>query len=192
MPDGVYLHVDGELEERFRCAPGPGGWRYASHRSDGVRVDMVTDARWRQLRLEIVTPAWWIRGGVTGPEVVWVRAAGETGTEHGERAAGFLLDSPGSLVAVARLLALDDGARRDVRLVRVSGPSLATLTTTWRWHRTGTSVYETETRPLPVSEYEITDLSTGEVEAVHIAGDVVLAAPGVELTDLESPPNLLS
>lgn len=192
MPAGTYLHLDEELEERFQCAPGPGGWRYTSQRADGVRVDLVVDARWRQIRLELVTPTWWLRGGVTGPEVAWVRAAGETGIEHTERAAGFIADSPGFLVAVARSLDLDEDAETDVRLVRFSGPSLSPLTATWRWHRTGTSTYETDTEPLPVSQYDVTDLSTGEIETVHVAGDVVLAAPGIELTALESPPNLLT
>ncbi|RKS76419.1 hypothetical protein BZB76_1774 [Actinomadura pelletieri DSM 43383] len=190
MPSGTYLHVDEGLEERFQCAPGPGGWRYTSNRPDEVRVDLVVDARWRQIRVEVVTSTWWVRGGVTGVEVAWVRAAGETGTEHAERASGFLVDSPGFLVAVARSLGLDDGAQTDVRLVRLSGPSLAPLTTLWRWRRAGTSTYETETEPLPVAQYEVTDLSTGEVETVHLAGDVVLAAPGIELVALESPPNL--
>ncbi|WUI00640.1 hypothetical protein OHR68_02140 [Spirillospora sp. NBC_00431] len=191
MPSGTYLHTDEDFEERFQCAPGPGGWRYTSQCPDGVRTDLVVDARWRQIRVELVTPTWWLRGGVTGPEVAWVRAAGETGTEHAERASGFLADSPGFLVAVARSLELDENAQGDVRLVQVTGPSLSPLTNTWRWRRAGTSVYETETEPLPVSQYEVTDLSTGEVETVHLAGDVVLAAPGVVLTALESPPNLL-
>ncbi|MEV0666999.1 hypothetical protein ACIBI3_27465 [Actinomadura luteofluorescens] len=190
MPAGTYLHLDGGLEERFQCAPGPGGWRYTSTRPDGVRVDLVVDARWRQIRVEVVTPGWWVRGGVTGQELAWVRAAGETGAEHGERAAGFLHDSPGFLVAVARSLELDEGAQTDVRLVRLSGTSLSALTALWRWRLAGTSVHETDSGPLPVSEYEVTDLSTGEVESVHLAGDVVLAAPGIELTALESPPNL--
>jgi hypothetical protein len=189
VPAGTYLHLDEGVEERFQCAPGPGGWRYTSARSDGVRVDLVVDARWRQIRVEVVTPGWWVRGGVTGRELAWVRAAGETGTEHGERASGFLADSPGFLVAVARSLGLDEGAQTDVRLVRLSGTSLSALTTLWRWRLAGTSSYETETEPLPVSEYEVADLSTGEVEPVHLAGDVVLAAPGIELTGLESPPN---
>ncbi|GAA4376543.1 hypothetical protein GCM10023088_35400 [Actinomadura verrucosospora] len=190
MPAGTYLHLDGGLEERFQCAPGPVGWRYASTRSDGVRVDLVVDARWRQIRVEVVTPGWWVRGGVTGRGLAWVRAADETGAEHSERASGFLHESPGFLVAVARSLELDEGAQTDVRLVRLSGASLSALTAPWRWRLVGTSSYETETEPLPVSEYEVTDLSTGEVEAVHLAGDVVLAAPGIELTALESPPNL--
>jgi hypothetical protein len=190
MPSGTYLHLDEGLEERFRCAPGPGGWRYTSERSDGVRVDLVVDARWRQIRVEVVTPTWWLRGGVTGPELAWVRAAGETGAEHGERAWGFVSGSPGFLVSVARSLGLDENAQEDVRLVQLSGTSLAALTVLWRWRLAGTSAYETETEPLPVEEYEVTDLATGEVETVHLAGDVVLAAPGIELTALESPPNL--
>ncbi|SNT62018.1 hypothetical protein SAMN05443665_10683 [Actinomadura meyerae] len=194
MPTGTYLHLgDGHagdgLAERFQCAPGPGGWRYTSRRDDGVRVDLVVDARWRQIRVELVTPGWWLRGGLTGPELAWVRAAGEEGVEHAERAAGFLSDSPGFLVAVARSLDLDDGARADVPLVRISGPSLAALTGNWRLHRTATTTHETDTGPLPVSEYQITDLATGETETFHLAGDVVLAAPGVELSELESPPN---
>ncbi|TDD75701.1 hypothetical protein E1293_28110 [Actinomadura darangshiensis] len=190
MPAGTYLHLDEGLEERFQCAPGPGGWRYTSARPDGVRVDLVVDARWRQIRVEILGPEWWVRGGVTGPELAWVRAAGETGTEHAERASGFVTGSPGFLVAVARSLELDEGGQADVRLVQLSGSSLSALTTLWRWRLAGTSTYETETGPLPVSGYEVTDLATGEVEELHLAGDVVLAAPGIELTDLESPPNL--
>lgn len=192
MPTGTYLHLDEDLEERFQCAPGAGGWRYVSQRPDGVRLDLVVDAHWRQIRVEFVTRAWWLRGGVTGRELAWVRAAGETGTEHTERASGFLSDSPGFLIAVAHFLRLDEDAQADVRLVRLSGTSLAPLTATWRWHRAGTSSYETDTGPLTVSQYDVTDLSTGEVETLHLAGDVVLAAPGIELTDLESPPNLLS
>ena len=190
MPAGAYLHLDEGLEERFQCAPGPGGWRYTSRRSDGLRVDLVVDARWRQIRLELVTSTWWLRGGVTGPEVAWVRAAGETGTEHTERASGFLSDSPGLLIAIAHSLDLDENTETDVRLVQLNGPSLSPLTTTWRWRRAGTSTHETDTEPLPVTQYDITDLSTGEIETLHLAGDVVLAAPGMELTALESPPNL--
>ncbi|GGV26885.1 hypothetical protein GCM10010182_57190 [Actinomadura cremea] len=189
MPAGVYLHLDEEVEERFHCAPGPGGWRYTSTRP-GLRTDIVVDSRWRQIRVELVTPAWWVRGGVTGPDVAWVRASGGTGTEHTEHATGFTADSPGFLVAVARALDLDDGAETDVRLVTFTGPSLAPLTAPWRWRRAGTSVHDTETEPLPVTRYDVTDLSTGEIARVHLAGDVVLDAPGIELAGLESPPNL--
>ncbi|MFG2002375.1 hypothetical protein ACGFNU_24800 [Spirillospora sp. NPDC048911] len=192
MPRGTYLHLDEELEERFQCAPGAGGWRYVAERSDGVRLDLVVDGRWRQIRMELVAPDWWIRGGVTGHELAWVRAASgaETATEHGERAAAFIGESPGFLVAVGRTLRLQKGERADVRLVRLSGPALSALTGSWRWRLAEIEAHETETGPLPVERYEVTDLATGEVEMVHLAGDVVVAAPGIELAELGAPPNL--
>ncbi|REE98450.1 hypothetical protein [Thermomonospora umbrina] len=199
MPRGAYVHVteDERIEERFQCAPGPGGWRYVGTRSDGLRTDVVVDGRWRQIRVEVATPAWVVRGGLAGHDLLWVRhPAGSAGSaaeppgEHGVRAAGFVGGSPGFLVAVARWLRLDPGADAPVRLVRVEGPSLATLTVDQRWRLVDVTAYETETAPLPVERYEVTDLATGEIDTVHLAGDVVLEAPGVELVELESPPNL--
>ncbi|GLW61818.1 hypothetical protein Arub01_00620 [Actinomadura rubrobrunea] len=195
MPRGTYLHVEEKVEERFQCAPGPGGWRYIGERSDGRRVDLVVDARWRQIRVEVLAPGWWIRGGVTGYDVAWVRGAhsedeaGEA-AEHGARAHGFLGESPGFLVTVARSLRLAEGGRADVRLVRLGGPALSALTVAQRWRLGEITAYETETEPLPVARYEVVDLATGETDEIHIAGDVVVAAPGVELTDLDSPPHL--
>lgn len=190
MPRGTYVHLDGGLEERFQCAPGPGGWRYVGERADGVRVDLVVDARWRQIRVEVTAPHWWIRGGITGRELAWVRGAGEDVVEHGAPAIGFVAESPGFLVAVARTLGLPEGEETDVRLVRLTGTALSALTVTERWRLADVTGHETDSGPLPVERYEIADLATAEAAAVHIAGDVVLDAPGIELADLESPPNL--
>lgn len=190
MPRGTYLHLDEGIEERFQCAPGPGGWRYVGERADGVRLDLVVDSRWRQIRVEIVTPSRWTRGGVTGPAVAWVRGAGEEATEHDAPAAGFTGESPGFLVAVARSLALAGEERRDVRLVRFSGTTLSPLTIAERWRLADVETHETDTGPLPVERYEIADLATGEIRFVYLAGDVVVAAEGIELTELDSPPNL--
>lgn len=201
MPRGTYVHLDDDLTERFQCAPGPGGWRYVGERADGVRTDLVVDGRWRQIRVEVVAPSWWLRGGVTGHELAWVRGAGPgasgaaagvggAGEEHGARAVAFLGESPGFLVAVARTLRLEEGASADVRLVRLVGTSLSALTVVRRWRLAGTESYDTETGALPVERYEVTDLATAESADVHLAGDVVLDAPGIELADLESPPNL--
>lgn len=52
--------------------------------------------------------------------------------------------------------------------------------------------HSTDNGPLTVDEYQVTALDTGEQHAVHIAGDVVLAAPGIELEDLESPPSVFA
>ncbi len=147
------------------------------------------DARWRQIRVELVTSEWWLRGGLTGPELAWVRAAGETGTEHGERAMGFVSDSPGFLVAIAHSLGLDEGAQTDVRLVQVSGTSLSALTIVRRWRLAGTSTYQTDTTPLAVQEYEVADLA-GRSGDDPRGKRCPAGRPGIELTDLESPPNL--
>lgn len=50
--------------------------------------------------------------------------------------------------------------------------------------------HTTDNGPLTVDEYQVTALDTGERSTVHIAGDVVLAAPGVELEDLQTPPSV--
>jgi hypothetical protein len=186
MPRGTYLHLDGGVEERFQCAPGAGGWRYVGERSDGLRTDLVVDTRWRQIRVELAGPEWRIRGGVTGRDLVWVRG----GSEHQERAVGFLGESPAFLVALSRTLDLRPGEGTAVRLVQVTGTALATLTVDRRWRLAGVTPYETGTDPLPVARYEVTDLATGEGYPVHLAGDVVLDAPGIELAELETPPTL--
>jgi hypothetical protein len=167
-----------------------GGWRYVGERSDGLRTDLTVDSRWQQIRVQVGAGELLVRGGLVGRELLWVRSAGERGEEHAADAAGFLGDSPGFLVAVARSLRLERGSQADVRLVRLSEPALSALTIAQRWWLTEITTYDTELAPLPVERYEVADLSTGEVTPVHIAGDVVLDAPGVELTDLESPPTL--
>lgn len=40
-----------------------------------------------------------------------------------------------------------------------------------------------------MDEYRVSALDTGEVHTLHIAGDVVLSAPGIELEHLETPPS---
>jgi hypothetical protein len=199
MPRGSYLHVESGVQESFQCAPGPVGWRYVSDRSDGLHTDLTTDSRWCPVRMELRTVEWLVRGGLTGPELLWLRSPATSGaapldspgtTEHATRAVCFLGESPGFLVAVARSLRLEPGAQADVRLVRLTGPQLAALTIAQRWRLAEVTRHDTDLGTLPVERYEVTDLATGEITAVHLAGDVVLGAPGIELTELETPPTL--
>jgi hypothetical protein len=192
VPRGTYQHLGEQVEERFQCAPGPGGWRYLGERGDGVRVDLVVDSRWRQVRVEVRAPDWVVRGGLVGHELIWIRRdrGGDQAAEHSARAAGFLGESPGFLVAVTRSLGLSAGEESTVRLVELGGSALATLTVDRRWRLTTVETYETGTRPLPVERYEVADLATGEAHIVHLTGDVVLDAPGIELEHLETPPTL--
>lgn len=185
MPSGVYELADGS-REAFSCAAGPVGWRYVA-----PGVDVTVDGGGRQVRVALAAGGWSLRGGVAGPSVLWVRSSpADPGAERSERAAGFAGDSPGFLVAAARLLRLTPGSRSRLRLVLVSGPALATRVVTQEWSLAGTTSHPTELGPLPVARYRVADLDTGSVSDVHLAGDVVLAAPGVELAELRSPPTL--
>ncbi len=203
MPNGRYsLHdVHDHLllgEERFSCAPGPAGWRYVSktYAPDGRvlgTVDLTLDSRARPLRMELRSGGWQVRGGAVDG-VAWVRAdaedpAGEQAVEGHDRAHGFAGRSPAFLVAAARLLRLREGASARIRLVAFTEPVLAPRTFDQGWLLEGVDTHDTDSGPLLVERYQVADLETGEQQVVHLAGDVVLAAGGVELEELESPPN---
>jgi hypothetical protein len=202
VPRGTYHHLDpgGSLAgvEVFSCAPGPAGWRYVSQTylpSDEPvgRVDVTVDDTWRQVRVSVTGGGWTLRGGVTGPDLVWVRVpdGSSSGDEQSLPAIGFTGRSPAFLVVTARLLRLGLLDRRRVRLVGVSEPSCATLPVDEGWALVDVTDHDTDDGPLPVERYEVADLATAERRVVHLAGDVVLEVPGlVELADLESPPNL--
>lgn len=209
MPSGEYritaeaglsgaLHGTGgaDVEERFACAPGPAGWRYAATRYDSGtevgKVDVTVDARWRHGRVELRTRAWSLRGGVAGRDVLWVRSGtdGRAAAEQSAPAAGFWAASPAFLVTTARMLALAPGGASTVALVGVTGDALAARTVRQRWTLLDVTDHPTDTRALPVERYEIADLDTGLVAVAHLAGDVVLSAPGVELRTLDGPPTL--
>ncbi|GAA2101811.1 hypothetical protein GCM10009759_35870 [Kitasatospora saccharophila] len=203
MPNGRYsLHDphDGTPlgEERFQCAPGPAGWRYVAkrYRPDGTvqgTTDLTLDARHRPIRLELRSGGWQVRGGALDG-VHWVRAdaagtAPEEAVEGEDRAHAFTGDSPAFLIATARLLALDPGGSARIRLVSFTGDALAPRTLDQGWQLHSVQDHPTDTGPLPVEHYRVTDLDTGEVRDLHLTGDVLLGAPGIELEELDSPPN---
>ena len=178
MPRGTYLFSSGAIEE-FSCAAGPAGWRYVS-----PALDLTLDGAGRQLRVEFRAGGWTLRGGTAGSSTVWVRSGGAEAVERSATASGFAGTSPGLLVAAVRLLRLSPGGRGRLRLVAVSGNALATRVVEQGWELVGI----TEHGALSVARYRMAELDTGEVGELHVAGDVVLAAPGVELGALSSPP----
>ena len=204
VPRGLYSLRDHDgtvvAYERFSCAPGPAGWRYNAQvlapdgRTPTGLVDVPTDARGSQIRVEVRAGGWVVRGGIDGGKTVWVRtgASGEDAAEGtGEEtatAAGFTGRSPGFLVAVAAA----EASRRGVVARTAGRPDRSgARAASGRGDRWLTIVeqYPTEVGPLPVERYETEDLATGQRAAVHLAGDVVLDATGVEL---ETPPTLSS
>lgn len=188
MPRGRYL-VGGQPED-FHCAAGPAGWRYTGSRTDAgadrtVGTDVTMDSTGRQRRVELRCGEHLLRGGLVGDsELRWVR----DGRESVARAAGFAGESPGFLVAVARLLGLVPGQSRQLRLVLVSGLVLATRTVDVRWSCVERAEHRTDLGPLVVTRYQVVPLDTGEPRTVYLAGDVVVTADGIELATLDSPP----
>ncbi|MFY1678455.1 MULTISPECIES: hypothetical protein [unclassified Streptomyces] len=184
-------------EEHFHCALGPSGWRYVSRTTtpagdDRGSVDLTLDALGRPLRLELSTGPWRVRGGVSDG-LAWVRTdlAGTRAIEGTARAHGFAGTSPALLVAATRLLRLTPSSPSGrLRLVAFTEPVLAPRTVDRSWTVVDTQTHATDNGPLLVDEYGVTALDTGERHTVHVAGDVVLAAPGVELEALDSPPSV--
>lgn len=127
--------------------------------------------------------------------MTWVRTdpTGTEATEGNVRAHAFTGTSPAFLVATARLLRLTpDASATRVRLVAFTDPVLAPRTVDQSWALISRETHATDNGPLTVDDYQVTALDTGEQHAVHLAGDVVLAAPGVELEHLESPPSVFA
>lgn len=201
MPHGRYsLHDphDGTPlgEERFHCAAGPSGWRYTAEISAPDShplgtIDLTTDQRGRALRLTLSHGAWQVRG-TTLDGVTWVRAdpTGDRAQEGNADAVAFTGASPAFLVATARLLRPEPGAPAvRVRLLALTGAALAPRTLQQSWALSQTTEHPTDSGPLVVEHYQVSEVGSGEVWQVHLAGDVVLSAPGVELEDLDSPPS---
>lgn len=204
MPRGRYslydLHDRTPLgEEHFHCATGPFGWRYTARTTapggaESGSVDLTLDTQGRLVRLELHAGPWQVRG-VPLDGLTWVRsdAEGAEAREGNAAAHGFTGASPAFLVATARLLARQPGPARAAtrfRLVAMTPPVLAPRTLDQSWALVDSTAHATDSGPLVVEEYQVTALDTGETGTVHLAGDVVLAAPGVELEDLDGPPSV--
>ncbi|MFE0138168.1 hypothetical protein ACFWY6_42475 [Streptomyces sp. NPDC059037] len=201
MPRGHYsLHDPHDHtplgEEHFHCAPGPSGWRYVSQRiapsgEHTGSVDLALDELGRPIRLELHAGDWQIRAAAIDG-VTWVRtdATGAHATENNAPAHAFTGTSPAFLIATTRLLRLTPASPATrVRLVAFTDPVLAPRTLDQSWVLLKSEAHATDNGPLTVDEYQVTALDTGEQHAVHITGDVVLSAPGIELENLETPPS---
>ncbi|MFF7730778.1 hypothetical protein [Streptomyces sp. NPDC008001] len=202
MPRGRYsLHDPHDHtplgEEHFHCATGPSGWRYVSQLTSPAgdntgSVDLTLDDLGRPIRLQLQARDWQVRGAALDG-VTWVRTdpTGEHATEGNvPEARAFTGASPAFYVALARALRLTPGAGGTrIRLVGFTTPVLAPRTLDQSWALVSRTAHATDNGPLQVDEYQVSDLETGEQHTVHLAGDVVLSAPGLELEELDSPPS---
>lgn len=190
MPSGVYRYADGRTE-RFATVDAPAGWSYVGECSDGGRVELTVDSRWRPVRCELTNGRWRLRGGSLGRRLMWVRSGldGAGPVEDSAEAAGFLAESPAFLVVLPRLLSLSLKGSAWLRMVTLWQPLLAPLVVERGWTLEAVDDHDTPAGPLVVERYRVDDRATGEHVTLHLAGDVVLEGPGVELEDLEGPPH---
>jgi hypothetical protein len=174
---GAYLLFDHDgpfAVERFTCGPTADGWRY-----DATREDPVSAAPLGRLEVRLEGGAvllhaeaggWVLRGAAAGGEVLWRRGDQERATAGD----GFAGTSPVHLLIGART------GRARLHLVELTEPVLAPRTTSQQWRDLG----EREHEGLAVQAFQVDDLATGERSAVHLAGDVVVAAPRLRLLTL--------
>ena len=156
-------------------------------------VDLALDDLGRPIRLELHAASWQVRGAALDG-VTWVRTD-PTGTHAQEgnvaRTPSPALPPPSSSPLPGSCACPPANATR-VRLVALTDPVLAPRTLDQSWSLVETEAHATDNGPLAVDEYQVGEVDTGEQHPVHIAGDVVLAAPGIELEELESPPSTFS
>lgn len=178
MPTGAYLlsgHDGPYAVERFRCDGSGDDWRYEAtreHLSTGATLGRIElQLTGSTTRLHAEGGGWVLRGAAGAGEVLWRRGEQES-TAAGD---GFTGSSPAFLVA---------GSRRGpdrLRLIEVTEPVLATRSVLQQW----AAQDESERDGVRVRRYEVDDLATGERRVVHLAGDVVVDAPGVRLVELD-------
>lgn len=160
--------------ERFTCGEVDGSWRYDAvreHPGTGARLgrlELLVDER--SVRLHVEAGGWVLRGAAAGGEVLWRRGS----EERSAAGDGFTGSSPAHLVALSRRPA---GL---LQLVEVTEPVLATRLVQRSWAPGGSE----DRDGVRVDAHDLGDLATGERARVHLAGDVVVAAPGVRLTAL--------
>ena len=207
MPRGAYaladpVHGTPLALERFTCTTGPAGWRYTSEVFDPAGevllggVDLACDSRWRQTRVDVRSGSWRLRGGTSGPDVLFTRHPADASpgsrdveVDQVERARLLTGRSPAFAVTAARLLALEPGARSRVTALAVTEPVLATRVVAQTWALVDVTDHETGGgEALRVERYDVVDLDTGDHRTVHLTGDVLLDAPGAELVDLDGRP----
>ncbi len=194
MPRGTY-HLAGR-PEAFSCAPGPAGWRYVS-----ATLDLACDSAFRAVRFVVTGEGGrQVRGGGLrlddgAPVLVWA-PADDPGAERTTAATGVLTGSPGSVVALLRSVSPPGGAAADADLevLRFGPDAHAGLRVRLRVARVGAVRHDAPDGELLDETWTVSDVDTGLVSEVHLAGDVVLHATAgvldeeIELAALDGPP----
>jgi hypothetical protein len=177
MPSGLYRLSDGAATEQFRCAPGPMGWRYFSTVQDArgtINVDLSVDAAWRPVRVRIQTPAHHLiltaRGSVLDDEQL------EVAFDPARQTVDF--PSPCFPLATARRL----GASDEIEAISLDPETLRPSTEKHRYESGDEEEVTTPVGRFVARAWRHIATRPHFSRALWIAGDVVVAGDGLELT----------
>ncbi len=174
MPSGLYRLAGGGTEQ-FRCAPGPMGWRYFSTVQDArgaTNVDLSVDSSWRPVRVRIQTPEHHLllsaRGSILDDEQLDVTLESD--------AADF--GSPCFPLAAARRL----GGPGEIDVLVIDGSTLRVSAERQRFEAGEDEEITTPVGRFVARAYRHIAPRPHLPRALWIAGDVVVAGDGLELT----------
>ena len=177
MPSGLYRLAEGAATEQFRCAPGPMGWRYFSTLQDArgtTNVDLSVDAGWRPVRVRIQTPSHHLllsaRGSILDDEQLVVSFDPETQTVD--------FPSPCFPMATARRL----GASGAVDTISLDPETLRPSIEHHRFEAGDEEEIATPVGRFVARAWRHIATRPHFSRALWIAGDVVVAGDGLELT----------
>lgn len=180
MPQGRYtvLGDDGKPvgTERFRCAPGPMGWRYFSdvdtedpspHREI---VDVAVDADWRIARVRIDTGEHDLLLEPRGAVLAGYRDRAEIEIPYPPDAHLDYFTPATNLITTKRL----DGTA-EIDVVYLAPLTLEASRTRQRYELRGPDEVETPSGRFEANRWTFTDLDSGWSADLWVAGDVVVA-----------------
>ncbi|HJT37572.1 MAG TPA: hypothetical protein VJ818_04035 [Actinomycetota bacterium] len=172
----MYRRPDGSTEQ-FRCAPGPMGWRYFSQvRSDAgvTNVDLSVDAAWRPVRVRIQTPVHHLLLSARGPSVLDDEQLDVT---FDPETTTIDFPSPCFPLATARRL----GGTGEIVAIAIDIETLRHSSERHRFEAGDEQEIATPAGRFVARAWRHVAARPGFSRALWIAGDVVVAADGLEL-----------
>ncbi|MEX2457958.1 MAG: putative glycolipid-binding domain-containing protein [Actinomycetota bacterium] len=196
MPIGTYRVMDGEgvpngEVERFRCAPGPAGWRSVSE-IDAVEphphaetVDITVDADWRPVRLRLDTGEHQLLARPAGDRLE-IDLDGERRDLDWDPETELDYRSPAFNAVTVNRLHRASVTAADLSVVFFEPFTCEPRIVPQRYELLDDGPVTTPVGEFQAERWRYTALDTGWTRAVWIAGDVVVAYEGAwELVEYE-------
>ncbi|MGH2675458.1 MAG: hypothetical protein ACRDKA_02380 [Actinomycetota bacterium] len=180
MPAGRYDVLDGAGRtlgtESFRCARGPGGWRYFSEIETAVPephrevVDLVVDAAWRPVRLRIETGSHALLLVFEGERLTARRDGEPVEVPFGPEVELDYLSPCFNAVTASRL-----GRTAEIDVLYLRPVTCEPVRVRQRYELGGDEEVETPVGRFRATRLQYTALDSGWSRPLWVAGDVVVA-----------------